>query len=398
MQIAQTRNFSEEAWKNNPKLSPNSWRMVEGLTLSKFAVDIRLNQGKVSEGYALERSSESLNAVYTNLHQDNIPENMMSLVEVQSHELDDAIDKADVVLLEPAMTEVSLTDLEKLETAVKEGKIVTYGIASYRFTLPKEQEHFLDVNKMVVLAEEAASKVYGRKKRSQLKVIAAPCSIFNLSALTEINHVAKTFHDDEAVPLLEMLSRRHLSFIALHPLLMPCAKGILELPIKPAETFTEMLSLLGKEEVKMLRLIPTDIQKAFPALSMLLPELLEKVDYWQFQNTWAEVRIAFGHLLPHIEEHIEAFKSYTEVAQKTYRAAEYEFVQKELSSLPLEHLIDALPEELKEKPLDELMLSLITSLPGVTLAAVRVDDTKRQKQLTNLMEQADVADIGSILA
>ncbi len=406
MHIEQSRKYSEQAWKENPKLSPNSWRVVEGLTLSKFSLDLQGTKKDKVQPYLL---AHGLNHVFINTTETaDAPQelstfkqshpNHVVIAQSDSNNLLKTMDYANILLIDPMQETVTQRDLETLETAVKEGKLITYGVASYRYTLPKEHPLFLDLNQTIELAEKAAQVVYGRKKRSQLKVVAAPYSLFNLAALTEVNHQAKTFYDDEAVPLLEMVARRHLTFIAQESTLIPFKEGYLYAPAQPDVSYAQALKDLGKEEVKMMRLLSQDLQKAFPALSILVPDLLQKTDIFSFEKAWQEVRLTFSYLLPHLEEHMENFKAYTEKAQLLYKAATYELMCKQVEKLPLESLREKLSVEEKELSLKELMLQIAVSTPSVSLVVLNSASVQGAHSVIKLMEMPDIADIAGILS
>ena len=217
-----TKDYADACWQQSPTLSPETWRLWEGLTLNKLWLPIHHQTplGLLGEAYntganvwATLPGGRDVVAQYFTQH----PAHRLNVVLI---DIQDAatwapppyvMDIALPTLPETVTDAATLTPLlEKLETHVRHGHSHAYGLAAEQFADSPLLEHLWPV------AQTAAQTVWGRRRRPFWRMVGLPLNLLELKAL-------HTPQPD--MPPLEWASKRHLGVVSLRPTLIKQPNG-----------------------------------------------------------------------------------------------------------------------------------------------------------------------------
>ena len=309
-----TKAYVDQVWQHNPKISPNSWRVVERLTVGKCAfsgpiesaqhlkalfaagtnlfmvnaetaenfgaalqenieagvIDRRciviFAQAGLLYGSTLERwKNETLSEV-TRAHDDLWHCMSPAFLEKEFSYIKDklGVETIDFLTLQdPEYTLAGLNDKEAFYSRLTEaftffeedatnGNSLFYGMCSNTLTMPESDPAGIDLSKVHECALHAAQEAWGRRKRPAFRALALPFNILETSAIHNTNTTAKTFDGDEQVSTLELAARMKLSVFATRPLhaFIP-NQGIL--PLRDAPDHPDLIQQAQKKLYDMLQ-------------------------------------------------------------------------------------------------------------------------------------------------
>lgn len=232
-----THQFADACWRQRPTLSPNSWRVWEGLTLAKVA---QLISHATTPEECAERLQAGLNllvvpspvqetglAVVTQaLQAAQIERTACVLVAVVPWQEGATLAtlapmltwQPDVVVFEGVTPEQWPLAAELGEQLAYEGMVGCYGLASETWGLPETESARLDLAVCHDQAREAAAKVWGRRKRSLFRWLGIPLNLLEWQTVTLANTQARVLDGVEMVSVLELAARMHMGVLALRPL------------------------------------------------------------------------------------------------------------------------------------------------------------------------------------
>lgn len=241
-----TKAYADALWADTPSISPDYWRIMEGLTVGKLAFNRSLapltctlhellpqlhNQG-INAWYAHDPEMQAAVKIFFE-QEPHKRESVVLHCAARANHVAEDIARAtencgtppDIAVLmadfppEPVNADNMLTALTALEEAVKEGYIQFYGIADARLTFPQNHADWQSLSTYHKTAQEAAYKAWGRRKRPLLRMVQFPFNIIETEAIALENQEALTFNTPEAVSVLELASRMHMAVGADRPLL-----------------------------------------------------------------------------------------------------------------------------------------------------------------------------------
>ncbi len=242
-----TRAYAERCWQNDPRIHPAWWREILGMTAAKLVLDWRHSV------YTPECLCDGFNTLLLRpttlpLAADAIEDNGLNWHEIVTLLVVDAWpEKFDVwptalVLdVSPYRTpDEAMPFIVAAETAVRDGLIAFYGVAHPDLSSPHP---IWPLHIWITAAEEAAQQVWGRKKRSGLRMVLLMLDMAHPSALL----MPTTQHKHETVSTMELAARLGWYVLAApgawfipalmeHPLSALCAL---------AEAETQLIQKLG---------------------------------------------------------------------------------------------------------------------------------------------------------
>lgn len=498
-----TKEYADNLWKKNPKLSPDGWKIIEGCTVSKIGfgsyrilgesshekalrkallsginlIDTASNytdgqsevvigrilsalisngelkreevmlitKGGYIQGTALHQAKNQppkevvkLNeGLWYSIHPDNLKMQMSRSLERLNVQCVDGylLHNPEYILGYKSAASGDVTDEDRssfyqqvqdafvfLEEKVKEGVIGFYGVSSNSLGVVKDQHDHIDLSRLFEAAQTAAQQVWGRKKRPAFRCVQLPINLMELGALHAENNTAKTFEGDEAVSVLELASRMHLTVLANRPLnAFPGSGGVFRLAEGLHETDREnverLFDAVKESETALHKVLDGWPQvDGSPLFSFMhqgeefIEHVSGSIQYERLCTTFIYPYLAtFNQALDDLTKaHVEKAES-IRVVQQSYNKNMRDFLSvlrcyaqcKDAESVrPLElELRDRVPEKWKSRPLQQLSLNAIASLPGVScvLCGLRqesyVDDAIATLELGNFADPAAV--IGS---
>lgn len=468
-----TKSYADRMWQENPKISPNTWRIMQGLTVSKIGFGSYRTNGNAENKAALKKallngvniidtavnymdgeSEKFIGETLTELHnkkfikreeivlitkggylqgadllkaEDN---NIEEIVKVNEHlwhsihptnlerQLNQSLERLNVETIDcyllhnpeyfighaivktggtltPEIENLYYSRIENafvfLEKMVQEGKISFYGISSNTFGVDKEQGDHTNLAKVFEVAQSAAQKAWGRKKRPAFRAVEMPLNILELGSLKNVNTSAKVIDGEEYVSTLELASRMNLSVIANRPLnAFPLSGGIYRLSDsynREESDVNEFKStfkqLKETEEVlnKVLNGWPSvDDQSLFSFTAHgedLLEQITNSVQLDHMDMVFLTPHLAMmQHVLyeislerPELKESLDMIsENFMGQGQSLLKALRKDIRKKDFENIkPLElELRDRVPETWKDAPMQQLALNTVTSIPGVT--------------------------------
>jgi|GEM_PF-2262324 len=237
-----TKNYADALWRQNPKLSPNAWRLVAGRTVGKIAGRVAspfcqaqaphiadaLNNGinlwfiSITDFTALKTFTEALNST-------QIPRDALTLI--YDYPLSAANQLEAELELLPAPNGISFTSPETptenellaaftaAETAIKQGKMHFYGLTLAGLAAPEDTPQHLNLATVIDAANTGAKAAYGRRKRSMIRTLNTPLNLLELGALRHAAHTAEEIGGTQTkVSLLELAARANIAVTAERPL------------------------------------------------------------------------------------------------------------------------------------------------------------------------------------
>lgn len=365
-----TQDYALARWRDNPRLSPSSWRQALGNTLGKVAFDARCGVEGLVEAVALGCNllvvpagclEEALAAMEGMREQVVIvgvgsPRALRAGVDWWLWDVGEAAP-------EPA-------GLMVLEQAVKDGVLDAYGISG---------EASLDLAAWLAAAGEVAGTVWGRRKRSGLRVVEVPLNGVEQEALRGPGGNA-------AASLLEHAARLGMVVLVSRSALWRGPWGEVDIGFEgavPSAMAVAALVAVGEAE------------QAVPGLTGgVLPALAAGASPWPTRAAWAvfEEQVWPGleqALLARGEEaYVAAWRGLLPHGASLAAAAEGR-----LATEIAGHLASSLPDAWRGAPPAAQAWGLASSVPGVTAVVADLRGEKAQKAMVAAMERPDVTDV-----
>lgn len=285
--------FADACWAQNPALTPDHWRELDGITVGRVALDWREDVGSpaaVAQGFNLILTSVRTHAQAAALLAQTLSNPAAA---VTACVLEDPA--AQLPTLSPAPTfaiwqppyavagfdETAARQLLALENAAKSGLIQAYGVADIALAAPQTSR---PLHRWLQHAAQAAEAAWGRRKRPALRLLAAPFDLLTPGLLTH----ATSLHHESPVTTLEHAARLSLGVIAL-PQAAPGAQ--------PSAAAVSALTAAAEAEQQLLAALRNQWPQVenHPLFSLLLP-LSEGLPPW---STPAEA-VAWCTLLPEL--------------------------------------------------------------------------------------------------
>jgi hypothetical protein len=221
-----TQAYAQSCWRNDPLISPTCWR--EGVlgTVGKVWV-----AGKTARAVP-ELLLSGVNGVVSGPTEalEVLPDGVVQVLRLQVAEVL-AIDarppaQAWVLQMHDTLAEDALlAAMVVCEQAVKDGLLQAWGVASAALGTPAP---VWPLTRLLALGSTAAETVWGRRKRSALRVVLAPLGLADLGLLTTANCA----HSEGMVSALELAARLGLLVIiepAPLPDFTPAVQGMTDL-------------------------------------------------------------------------------------------------------------------------------------------------------------------------
>lgn len=241
-----TKAFADAAWVANPRISPSSWRVAQGFTLSKLTFDARASLKGWAEATAAGCNTVLLSAVTAPLLTHK-PQGTIAILETATPTT--IPQGIDIVLTLPTPN-----PWHTLEQAVHDGHIAFYGLTSTGWD---------DLASHLAAADDAAATVWGRRKRNSLKALMLPFNLAEQHAARELT----THHGLEAVSPLELAARRSMLVLADRPTLWHGPWGLADILNNP-EISTNAQHLLTTRMPTPWKNLPPEVQAWGLASSM----------------------------------------------------------------------------------------------------------------------------------
>lgn len=243
-----TKAYADGLWRANPKLSPNSWRILAGRTVGKVAGRVASPFVEAQEPHLAAAIAGGMNlwflnitdfaaqkAFFNTLNSTDIPREALTVVyefplehgdklaqELELLPLPDGINFTCPGALDIAQLEVAFTAAEE---AIKGDHIGFYGLMHAGLVAPKGAFH-VNLADVISCSQRAVQAAYGRRKRAGLKLINAPLNILELGALRLATHTSKSMDGTESdVSVLELAARGHIGLMAERPLSVDNGQG-----------------------------------------------------------------------------------------------------------------------------------------------------------------------------
>ncbi len=440
-----TKAYADHCWKKNPEISPNSWRIIEGITVGKvgFFHTLPLNSKHLEHlmHTAFQKgvnlfvvSNMASQLILGKLLQEKkiLREQIMLVAILDAKNLEDDlqltknrlnVEKIDVALINADIQHNELYATQEdinqafilLESAVQNNSISFYGLASERLILSNKEKDFLDLSLIHKWARNAAEKVWGRKKRPLFRVLSLPFNLLEPNAVRLINTSAKVINaENEAVSTLELASRMHLSVLAMRPLAAAVKKDFYRLTQAVSEQEENLPMALNKVSTFEHEL--RSILNGWPATEegplfsfteygkKLLHQVSGRVMYAHFVEGIAKPqwRMVLEKIIALGKENkliLPIATSYEKASNKFFdNFATYVSRKDSLRNQTLENeLMQRIPSEWSKAPLQEIALNAVTSMPSITCALCDFGDDITIKNISNIYEKGDFVDPAAII-
>ena len=241
-----TKGYADSCWQEQPTISPDAWRLWEGLTVNKAAFFVTRQHtlqdlaGAYEVGmnwWCIAPGAEAIVADFFSKQEAIVRQQIVVtlLWAWQPEEAMPALDGSDAVLLvwpEEGGDVVSLADaFTELESAVQTGALVAYGFACEALGGMSLQSTDFSFSDVYIIAQQAAEKVWQRKKRPALRLLGVPLNVLELQAI----YAPYMEHKGVAVSVLEWAVHMNIGVLALRPLMVRRESGMLVLNEKLIE-------------------------------------------------------------------------------------------------------------------------------------------------------------------
>lgn len=366
--------FAAAAWRKNPRISPSSWRVAQGLTLSKVVYDGR--QDMASWPAALAAGCNALLVRGTPVLE--VPEGVAVMAEIGAGE---EVPPCEVVW----MTVAEEGDMVRLEEAVRDGVCGCYGLMVAADA---------DMQELADRAEAAVQQVWGRRKRSGWRAVRVAVNPLQTAAW----QVAASRTGNERVSMLEWTARRGMLVMADGADRWPTALGVVEMGEVGGEVVAASSALVAlaeaEREVRERSVWP---QVEGKEVFGVLPALRQGQAPWPTRDAWRAWRANVWPLLEEIwrdePEYVTAWQEVLAVGEMLAAAAESRL------AAALAGAVQArLPEVWRDVTPAALVWGVASSLPGVTAV---LGDFSAQSACTSflqVMERPDIVDIEKVCA
>jgi hypothetical protein len=227
-----TKAYADECWTKCPKISPDSWRVWEGLTLGKVAPLISVGTTEADldffythgmNGWLVTPGGIPAVQDWTRARGADVRSRIV-LIGLWPWGVEMPFSPSDLILWDAVMlvwperpldTDALTGAFVRLEKAVREGDIQAYGFAAEGWVTEKGAPAFFSVGEVLTLAQEAAHQAWGRRKRPALRLAGISLNLLELGALQYGNTVLENPEGGEDVPTLETLARAGIGTVAL---------------------------------------------------------------------------------------------------------------------------------------------------------------------------------------
>lgn len=237
-----TKQYVDDLWRANLKLSPNNWRILAGRTIGCIA-------GRVASPF-VEAQSPHLQAAMENgincwflpitdfaaqkaffnaLNASSVPREALTLIyEFPLEHGDKLAQELELLPAPDGLTfthnatleeDLLLTAFTEAERAIQVGNMRFYGLTHAGLSESAQSPFHVKLGDVIEIAQNAAKTAYGRRKRPHLALLNLPLNVLELGALRHTAQTAKKMDGtEETVSTLELAGRGHLCVFAERPL------------------------------------------------------------------------------------------------------------------------------------------------------------------------------------
>lgn len=268
-----TKTFADTIWQANPHISPDSWRILDGKTVSKMcfgtlgfsnatqgeqallnAYNAGCNLFECAASFSHGEDTRSFAQIFTHLmEEENLQRDMCVLIskipaaplEIFQETLNAHIKDLNgltpdyILIQEPELLTLQGFNLEDknkilqnlmtwLEKESAEGRTQGYGLSSQTFGSNMDDPTHTSLADIHTLARDAAQEAWGRKKRPAFKLISAPLNLIETELFTSKSTWEVNKNGEKTTcSTLDLACRMGLGVItqrpltALHPLQGP---------------------------------------------------------------------------------------------------------------------------------------------------------------------------------
>lgn len=373
--VVPSKAYADACWRADPRISPDSWREMLGVTVGKLALDWReevTQPQELTRGANLILTTPATHAAAAQAvaqYMEDPAAAVTVLVTPQPHTLPE----------QPAMFVVwaapedvdeaaALAALTQLEQHARSGAILAYGIhhpAMAEAGTPWPLHRWLEI------ATAAAEAAWGRKKRPALRLLLAEFDLLNPALLTTANTQSLAGGKTEVVTPLELAARRGFAVIAVAPA-MPST-------VPPQPQALAALAAVAQAEQALLNHLGGQwpSQQGRPLFSVLAA-LTEGASPWPTPHHWQgwlrhvhpRLAAAWGTLSPSpelgslINAYLDAFTPLLPLANHLALTTAQPHIHHILT-----HLRTHLPTTWQKTPDAALAAAILTSVPGITALA-----------------------------
>lgn len=365
-----TQGFALARWQSNPKISPSSWRVLLGCTVSKVAFDGRCGLQGLREAMAVGCNLVVVPVAGMDEAVAVIGEDRKQVVVVGVGAPQDYKDGADWWVWEVGSSTPDKEGLMVLERAVKAGMLGAYGVSG---------ETDLDLKAWLDTATAGAEAVWGRKKRSGLRVVEVPLNGAEQGALRDGKGDSTGCVLDEAARLgMAVLVRRAAHWRGTW--------GEVEVGYEGSAAQPDALAAL---------VAVGEAEKHVQGLSGgVLPALAVRASPWPTRQAW---RVFEGTVWPELQKVLAARgeTTYVEVWQRLLPYGEGLAAASEgrLAVMLAQQLADCLPETWRNAAVLAQAWGLASSVPGVGAVVADLTSPAARKAMVEAMEKPDVVNV-----
>lgn len=378
-----TAAYAAARWRENPRISPSSWRVAQGVTLGKVVCDGRAGWAGWNEAFAVGCNGLLVRAedvARVAARQDG----MVVIVEAAAGEV---VAGADVVLWR--VQEGVEIDFAPLEAAVRAGEIRFYGVAMAADG---------DLGAWLAQADDAAARVWGRRKRSQLRAVMVQVNVTDGRAW----QVAESRHKDEKVSVLELAARLGLLVVVEAATRWPTALGVVDVGLAVGRVTDSVMAplVLVAEAEQALRQHMVWPEVDGTPLFGVVPLLAAGVPPWPTRAAW---RGWMREVWPQVaavwegearaSSYMAAWRGLLETGEDLAAVAE---------ARTAEALLDAVrarvPAVWRDVMAQALAWGMASGLPGVTAVAGDLTNDSGCTALRQALERPDIVDIEKVCA
>jgi hypothetical protein len=381
-----TKGYADARWHANPRLSPSSWRASQGFTVGKVAFDGR--QSLEGLAAAMEVGCNLVVAGRMTLKDAAAMAERPAMLVAGFGAMDDYLEGADAWLWPVGPTTAVAEGFVTLERKVKDGELAFYGIAL--------ADGAADLGAWLERAGAAAEQVWGRKKRSALRLVMVPVNPLEMAAV----HAGASTHKGESVSVLELAARLDLMVIADHALAW-AGVDVRAVAADPTLAALDALARLGRAERAVAeKLGGWPAAQGVPVFGVL-PALAAGQAPWPHSAAWTHW---MGHVWPGVDAAWRAVPQTPEV--EAYRAAwqvllPHGAMLAAVAGARLAETLrgqfgEAVPRAWRKLSFRAQAWGAISSLPGVTAVLAELSHSDALPDLRAVMEHPDMVDVAAV--